>query len=112
MVPRDREPTPSPMEVSGTRESEGEVLSKMGQSAQKSVSDVLSKMGQNTVETNDHPKVTSPHKPLKLAHAFEDNKEQWSDQGIIKAQGGTGKIKKLARELGPIKVRILKPKFL
>ena len=100
VVSRDREPTPSPKEVSGMRESEGEVLSKMGQNAQKSMSDVLSKMGQNTLKTNDHPEVTSPHKPLKPAH-FEDNKEQRSDQGIIKAQGGRGRIKKLARELGP-----------
>ena len=86
VVSRDGEPTPSPMEVFGTQESEGDVLSKMGQSAH---------------EINDHPEVTSPHKPLKLANAFEDNKEQRSDQGIIKAQGGRGRIKNLARELGP-----------
>ena len=90
VVSRDGEPTPSLMEVFGTRESEGDVLSKMGQSGQKGVSDVLSKMGQSgqkgvsdvlskmgqsAHEINDHPEVTSPHKPLKPAHAYEDNNE-------------------------------------
>ena len=70
VVSRDGEPTPSPMEVFGTQESEGDVLSKMGQSAH---------------EINDHPEVTSPHKPLKQAYAYEDNNEQWLDQGITKA---------------------------
>ena len=100
VVSRDGEPTPSPMEVFGTQESEGDVLSKMGQSGQKGVSDVLSKMGQSAHEINDHLEVTSPHKPLKSAHAYEDNNEQRPDQGITKAQEGRGRIKKLARELG------------
>ena len=85
VVSRDGEPTPSPMEVFGTQESEGDVLSKMGQSGQKGVSDLLSKMVQSAHEINDHPEVTSPHKPLKPAHAYEDNNEQWLDQGITKA---------------------------
>ena len=72
------------------------MLSKMGQSAQKGVSDGLLIMGPSE---HVHPEVTNPHKPLKLAQAYEDNYVQRPYQGITKAQAGRGRIKKLAREL-------------
>ena len=97
LVSCDKEPTPSPMEVSGNQENEGNVLSKMGQSAQKGVSDGLLILG---LSEQVHPEVTNPHKPLKSAQDYEDNYVQWPDQGITKAQAGRGRIKKLPRELG------------
>ena len=107
LVSRDKEPTPSPMEVSGIQENEGNVLSKMGQSAQKGVSDRLLIIGPSE---HVHPEVTNPHKPLKLAQAYEDNYVQRPDQGITKAQTGRGKIKKLARELGQTQGKDFKTK--
>jgi len=61
---------------------------------------MLSNVGQNTKETNDPPEVTSPHKLAKLAQAHTTNEKQPVSQGITKAQGGKGQIKKLAREQG------------
>ena len=70
VVPRDRGSLPAPMEVSGMREC---------------ISDGLSKMAQSAQETFDPPEVISPYKPMKSAQAYEANKEQQPDQGLMKA---------------------------
>jgi len=69
-------------------------------STRELVCDTLSNMGRNAQESKDPPEVTSPHKPTNLAQAYETSGEQQADQGVIKAQAGRGRIKKLAREQG------------
>ncbi|KAL0012555.1 hypothetical protein SO802_007663 [Lithocarpus litseifolius] len=68
--PHDVGSVPTPMEVSGTHESE------------------------------DPVEATSPHKPTKSAQANEVKGEQQIAQDNMKAQVGRGRIKKLAREQG------------
>ena len=82
---RDEESVPIPMETSSTREL---------------ACDTLSNMGRNIQEPKDLLEATNPHKPTNLAQAYETSGEQQADQGVIKAQVGRVRIKKLAREQG------------
>ena len=107
LVSRDKEPTPSPMEVSRIQENMGNVLSKMGQSDQKEVSVGPLILGPSE---HVHPEVAIPQKPLKPAQDNEDNHLQRPAQGITIAQAGRGRIKKLARELGQTQGKVSETK--
>ena len=109
LVSRDKEPIPSPMDVSGIQENMGNMLPKMGQSDQKDVS-----VGPLILGPSEHvyPEAAIPQQPLEPAQENEDNHLQRSAQGITKAQAGRGRIKKLARELGQTQGKVSEQKIL
>ena len=74
-VPLDKETIPLPMDVSGTKERLG---------------DVVTKVGQNIKEAQDPPEATSPHKSSKPAQIYAANETQQTSQGAMKAQTGRG----------------------
>ena len=62
------------MDVSGTKERLG---------------DVVTKVGQNIKEAQHPPEATSPHKSSKLAQIHAANETYQTSQGAMKAQIGT-----------------------
>ena len=85
LVSRDKEPIPSPMDVSGIQENMGNMLPKMGQSDQKDVS-----VGPLILGPSEHvyPEAAIPQQTLEPAQENEDNQLKQPAQGITKAQAG------------------------
>ena len=85
LASRDKEPTPSPMEVSGIQENMGNQLHKMGQSDKKDVS-----VGPLILGPSEHvyPEAAIPQQTLEPAQENEDNQLKQPAQGITKAQVG------------------------
>ena len=96
LASRDKEPIPSPMEVSGNQENMGNQLH-ISQSDKKDES-----VGPLILGPSEHvyPEAAIPQQTLEPAQEYEDNHLKQPAKEITKAQAGRGRIKKLARELG------------